>query len=100
METELLKLRVNPHAPEHSLEQLAATLGDPACWIDMRDIRLELNQMSIKTGPACTGTSHQLELTELCLPRGNRRIVVLASFPVQELPPRRDFLAEAERLLR
>ena len=100
VETELLRLRVNPHAPEHSLEQLAATLGDPACWIDMRDIRLELNQMSIKTGPACTGTSHQLELTELCLPRGNRRIVVLASFPVQELPPRRDFLAEAERLLR
>ena len=100
VETELLKLRVNPHAPEHSLEQLAATLGDPACWIDMRDIRLELNQMSIKTGPACTGTSHQLELTELCFPGGNRRIVVLASFPVQELPPRRDFLAEAERLLR
>ena len=56
--------------------------------------------MSINTGPACPGTSHQLELTELCFPGGNRRIVVLASFPVQELPPRRDFLAEAERLLR
>jgi hypothetical protein len=100
VETELLKLRVNPRAPEHSLEQLAATLGDPAHWIDMRDISLELNQMSIKTGPACAGTSYQLELTELRFPSGNRRVVVLARFPVQELPPRRDFLAEAERLLR
>ena len=100
VETELLKLRVNPRAPEHSMEQLAATLGDPAHWIDMRDISLELNQMSIKTGPACAGTSYQLELTELRFPSGNRRVVVLARFPVQELPPRRDFLAEAERLLR
>ncbi len=100
VETELLKLRVNPHAPEHSLEQLAATLGDPAYWINTRDISLELNQMSIKTGPGCTGTSHKLDLTELFFPSGNRRVVALARFPVQELPPRQDFLAEAERLLR
>lgn len=100
VETELLKVGVNPYAPEHSLERLAATLGDPGYWIDTRNVSLELNQMSIKPGPALTGTSHKLDLTELCFPSGNGRIVLLARFPVRELPPRRDFLAEAERLLR
>ena len=99
VETQLLGLGSNPHALESSLEHIGATLGEPAHWLDMRGIDLELNQMSIKTSPGTVGRSYQLELTELFSASGQRRIVLLGHFPVQDLPPRPDFLEEAERLL-
>jgi hypothetical protein len=99
VETELLDQKVNPHALEHSLEQLGETLGDPAQCIDMRGTSLEIDQMSIKRGPGTNGPCYKLDLTELFFPSGNRRIVLLGRFPVRELPPRNDFLSEAERLL-
>ncbi len=99
VETELLALGSKPHALEHSLEHIGATLGDPAHWLDMRSISLELNQMSVKAGPGTTGRCYQLELTELFSASGQLRTVLLGRFPVQDLPPRPDFLEEAERLL-
>lgn len=99
VETELLALGNKPHALEHSLEHLGATLGDPAPWLDMRNISLELNQMSVKASPGAAGRTYQLDLTELFSASGRRRIVLLGRFPAQDLPPRPDFLKEAERLL-
>jgi len=100
VESELMALGSPPQALEHSLEQLSATLGDPAHWLDARTIRLTLNQMSIKAGSGAAGSVYELELTELFAPASDRRrIILLGRFPVQELPPRRDFLAQAERLL-
>lgn len=99
VESELMSLGSRPQALEHSLEQLSATLGDPAHWLDARSISLTINQMSIKAGSGAAGTSHELELTELYSASGQRRIVLLGRFPAQELPPRRDFLKEARRLL-
>ncbi len=99
VETQLLALGTNPHALEQSLEHIGATLGDPARWLDLRNIPLELNQMSIKAGPTTTGSIYKLELTELFAASGDRRIVLLGRFPVHDLPPRPDFLENAARLL-
>jgi hypothetical protein len=99
VETELLALGSKPNALEHSLEHLGATLGDPAHWLDMRNIGLELNQMSVKAGPGTTGRSYQLDLTELFSGSGQLRTVLLGRFPARDLPPRPDFLKQAERLL-
>ncbi len=99
VETELLALGSEPHALEHSLEHIGATLGNPAAWLDLRNTHLELNQMSIKAGPGTTGTVSRLELTELFSAAGQQRTVLLGRFPAQELPPRPDFMEEAARWL-
>jgi len=99
VERELLALGSEPHALEHSLEHIGATLGNPAHWLDMRNTHLELNQMSIKAGPGTTGTAFQLELTELFSAAGQQRTVLLGRFPVQDLPPRPDFMEETARWL-
>ena len=99
LETQLLALGTKPHALEHSLEHIAATLSDPAHWLDMRSISLELNPMSVKAGPGTTGRCYPLELTELFSASGQQRTVLLGRFPAQDLPPRPDFLEEAARWL-
>jgi hypothetical protein len=100
VESQLLSLGGNPHSLEHSLEHLAATLGDPGHWLDLRSTRLEVNQLSIKSGPGTAGPVYKLELTELFVAAsGERRIVLLGRFPVEDLPPQPDFLAEATRFL-
>ena len=99
VENELLTLGSKPHALEHSLEHIRATLGDPARWLDMRSVTLELSPMSVKAGPGTTGRSCQLELTELFAASGRQRTVLLGRFPAQDLPPRPDFMEQAARWL-
>jgi hypothetical protein len=99
VEAHLMNLGADPHALEHSLEQIRAVLGNPAHWLDLRSVSLALNQMSIKTGPGTGGTSHELTLTELFSSSGGRRIILLGRFPPQDLPPRPDFLEQAGRIL-
>ena len=99
IETQLLSLGSKPHALDHSVEHIGATLGNPAHWLDMRSISLELNPMSVKAGPGTTGPRHRLELTELFSASGQQRTVLLGRFPAQDLPPRPDFMQEAARWL-
>ena len=99
VENELLTLGSKPHALEHSLEHIRATLGDPARWLDMRSVTLELSPMSVKAGPGTTGRSCQLELSELFSASGRQRTVLLGRFPAQDLPPRPDFMEQAARWL-
>jgi hypothetical protein len=100
IEGELLALGTHPNSLEYSLQQLSTTLGSPERWLDLRSVRLEIDQMSIKSGPGSTGRSYRLDLTELfATATGERRVVLLGRVPVSDLPPIPDFLTEAERLL-
>lgn len=65
----------------------------------MRTIRLELDSMNIKADTSASAKVHELELTEVYSSIGVTRILLPGWFPVNELPPARESIANAMRYL-
>ncbi len=99
IQSRLIGLGSSSNVLEQSLEHIGETLGRPAHWLALRNVSLELDQMSIKRDASTVGSAYKLELTEVFSGSGERRTVLLGRIPLPDLPSRPDFLKEAERLL-
>ncbi len=99
IEGELEGMDSTPHTLEHTFDCINRVFDNPASHLWKQRIELDLGPMLVKVSdPAAKGVVH-LELDEVHLGTGHRRIVQLGWFPAGELPERKDFLSEARRYL-
>ena len=81
------------------IEQMNTVLNHPERHVTLQQQWLRLNRMGVKVDPGSNEPADDLELTELCLGEGLRATVTLVRIPRAALPPRQDWLAQAERAL-
>ncbi len=80
--------------PGAYLDQLVAVLGSPEELLRLDRTELRLNRVGIKLeGDRDEGRVNQLTLNELVTGEASRRILVLARYPPDELPPEADLLS-------
>jgi hypothetical protein len=84
-------------SPEHSLRQLLEVLEAPDQFVRLNSDRLSLDRLGIKLSE--DNGAEPIELAEVDLGSGNRRVVVLTSFPLGEMLPQQDLLANMSRFL-
>ena len=65
----------------------------------LQRVPLRVNRMGVKVDPGAASRADELELAELCLGEGLRATIALVRIPRSEMPPRQDWLAQAERAL-
>ena len=100
VEGDLGKLGAKPEELEQSIQQIIEIFGNASQWLDLRRTRLSLNDMSVITADASTGSDGQLELDELfSSAAGGSRILLPGRFPRTDLPAQPDFFKEAQRYL-
>ena len=99
VETELLGLPCSEAGLEQRFECINATLKRPEDGLAMRQLKLHVDAMLVKVKDPELASSEPLELTELYSSNGRQRIVLFGYFPRAELPPEKDFFAEAGRIL-
>jgi hypothetical protein len=83
--------------PEHSLRQLLDVFEAPEQFVRLNADRLSLDRLGFKQSEE--DGSEPIELAEVDLGGGNRRVVVLTSFPLGEMLPQQDLLANMSRFL-
>jgi hypothetical protein len=81
------------------IEQMNAVLDHPEQHVTLQRQPLRLNRMGMKVEPGSSEPADELELAELCIGEGLRATVTLVRIPRAEMPPRRDWLGQAERAL-
>ena len=81
------------------IEQMNAVLGQPERHVTLQAQPLRLNRMGVKVDPGSSEPADDLDLAELCIGEELRATVTLVRIPRAELPPRQDWLAQAERAL-
>ncbi len=84
-------------SPEHSLRQLLEVFGAPEQFVRLNSDRLSLDRLGVKLSEE--SGSEPIELAEVDLGGGNRRVVVLTSFPLEEMLPQQDLLENMSRFL-
>ena len=99
VEAELMKMPCSQAGLEQRFECINATLKRPQEGLAMRPLKLHVDAMLVKVKDPETASSEPMELTELYSSSGRRRIVLFGYFPRAELPPKKDFFAEAGRYL-
>ncbi len=83
--------------PEHSLRQLLEVLEAPDQFVRLHSDRLSLDRLGVKLSE--DNGAEPIELAEVDLGGGNCRVVVLTSFPLGEMLPQQDLLANMSRFL-
>ena len=83
--------------PEHSLRQLLEVLEAPDQFVRLNSDRLSLDRLGVKLSD--DKGAEPIDLAEVDLGGGDRRVVVLTSFPLGEMLPQQDLLANMSRFL-
>jgi hypothetical protein len=99
VETELLAVGSDTESLQHSLDELAGVLGQPAHWVSRRELPMRLNYMGIRVKENSGEASNLLDLLELYAASGERRIVLPGYIPRADLPEQPDFFKVAQRYL-
>ena len=99
VEDELMKLPCNEASLENRFDCINAILEKPEDWLSLRKFDLHVDVMSLKLTDSTDARSKPLELTKFRALNGGTRVALFGYFPRAELPPKRDFFAEAGRYL-
>jgi hypothetical protein len=99
--SELAQARQDKHCmgPEGTLGQLREVFRQPEAFVRLSNNSLNLSRLGVKLDPQAAGGS-RVDIAEVELGSGNRRVVVLARFPREELLPTPDFLTNVNHYLR
>ena len=77
-----------------------AVLTNPEQQVGMKRVHMRLNLLGFKIdGPTSDEPTNELELTDLYIGEGLRAIIALVRIPRDELAPKENLLAQAERFL-
>ena len=85
--------------PEAGLEQLNQVLAHPEDFVRLTTTSLTLDRLGVKIDGDTDQKGHRIDLAEVEIGRSNRRVVVLAKFPTDEIRPRADFVKNAAQYL-
>jgi len=76
-----------------------AVFGEPQAHASLRRTRLRISRMGVKVDEATGDDAEGLELAELSIGERLRATIVFVRIPRDELPPKEDLLAQAQRAL-
>lgn len=98
--SELAQARHEKHClgPEGTLEQLREVFRQPESFVRLTNSTLNLSRLGVKLDPQASGGG-RVDIAEVTLGSGQRRVVVLARFPREELLPSQDFLSNVSHYL-
>jgi hypothetical protein len=100
VEGELMGQPCSGKGLEAHFDCINAILEQPAEWLSLRGVELNIDVMSLRVeDPAAAGSSEPLRFTEMLASNAPRRIVLFGYLPSTELPPERDLLEESRRIL-
>ncbi len=99
VEADLMKLPCSKNGLEQRIECINAVLERPEDGINLRQIELHLDAMSVKVEDPATADDPPVRLTEFYSSSGEKRVALFGYFPRDELPPEKDFFKEAGRYL-
>lgn len=85
--------------PEAYLEELNQVLAHPEDFVRLTTTSLTLDRLGVKIDGNSGQKGHQIDLAEVEIGRSNRRVVLLAKFPTDEIRPRADFVKNAAQYL-
>jgi hypothetical protein len=85
--------------PEGTLDQLREVFRQPERFVRLANNSVNLSRLGVKLDPQARGGS-RVDVAEVELGGGNRRVVVLTRFPREELLPSPDFLSNVSHYLR
>lgn len=99
--SELAQARHEKHClgPDGTLEQLREVFRQPDKFVRLANNSLNLSRLGVKLDLQAAGGS-RVDIAEVELGGGTRRVVVLARFPREELLPSQDFLSNVSHYLR
>jgi hypothetical protein len=81
------------------LDQINAVLANPEQHVALNEVTLRLDRMGVKVEPAAAGEADTLELDELSIGEDLRATIAFVRIARDELPPKEDLLAQAQRSL-
>jgi hypothetical protein len=82
------------------IDHINAVLEDSGRQVSAKRVPMRLNMMGFRIDAATSDEpANELELTELYIGEGLRAIIALVRIPRDELAPKKDLLAQAERFL-
>ncbi|HEU5297326.1 MAG TPA: hypothetical protein VFU71_21285 [Burkholderiaceae bacterium] len=82
-----------------TIDQMNAVLAQPEQHIALAKIRLRVNRLGVKVDPHCADEGDSLELDELSIGEGLRATIKFVRIARDEMPPKEDLLAQAQRAL-
>jgi hypothetical protein len=82
------------------IDHINAVLMHPEQQVGMKSVHIRVNLLGVKVeAPTSDEPTNPLELTELNIGEGLRATIALVRIPREELAPKQDLLAQAERFL-
>ena len=99
IETELSKLGASHELLKRNMQIIKDTMSNPGKQMAAHNINMRLDNMNIKVDESSSVTVNNLDLIEFYSSRGETRIVLPCWYPVNEIPPMKDFISEAKRYL-
>ena len=88
-----------PDGPDAYVDQLNQVLTHPEDFVRLTRTSVTLSRLGVKIDGRSDEQGHRIELAEVEIGKSNRRVVVLAKFPTDEIRPRADFVENAVRYL-
>ena len=99
IESKLSKLGASHELLKRNMQIIKDTMSHPGKQMATRNINMRLDNMNIKVDESSSAIVNTLDLIEFYSGKGETRIVLPCWYPVNELPPMKDFIAEARRYL-
>ncbi len=99
IESELAKLGASHELLKRNMQIIKDTMSHPGKQMATRNISMKLDNMNIKVDESSSAIVNTLDLIEFYSAKGETRIVLPGWYPVNELPPMKDFISEARRYL-
>lgn len=91
--------KVNRNTPLDYLHQLNYALSHPEELVRLSLTSLTLSRLGVKVADDSAQKGSRIDLAEVEIGVSNRRVVVLAKFPTEEIQPQKDLVEEATRYL-
>ena len=99
VEAELMKMPCSKAGLEQRFGCINAVFEEPEDGINVREIALYLDAMSVKVENPDSIDEPPIRLNEFFSSGGQKRVALFGYFPRNELPPEKDFFKEAGRYL-
>jgi len=89
----------SPTSLDGTIDQMNAVLAHPEQHVALSQVKLRVTRMAVKVEPTAAGEGDALELTELSIGDGLRATIAFVRIARDEVPPKEDLLAQAQRSL-
>ena len=99
VETELMGMPCSKANLEARFDCINGVMENPERGLSQRTVTLHVDDMSVKVEDPQDTEIPPMQFTEFFSDSGDRRVVLFGYFPRSELPPKKDFFAEAGRYL-